>query len=165
MPSVGRWEPAALPEFIAFPTDPIPNERSSIAMKLLMFAFVAAFSLSGFAAAAEHTKDSLDKVKELMAQKKAVLIDVREQSEWNKGHLADVQLVPLSELKRAATDPAVRQKIEKSLPKDRIVYCHCGSGRRVLPAADILEKLGYDIRPLAAGYDDLREAGFPAARQ
>lgn len=134
-------------------------------MKLLIVPFVAALSTLGFAAAAEHTKDSLDRVKEHLAQKKAVLIDVREQGEWNKGHLADVQLVPLSEVKRAATDPAAKQKIEKSLPKDRIVYCHCASGIRVLAAADILGKLGYDIRPLSAGYDDLREAGFPAAKQ
>lgn len=120
-------------------------------------------SFAAAACAAEHTKDSLDTVKKNLATKKAVLIDVREASEWKRGHLQDAQLVPLSELKRASTDASIKQKMEKILPKEGIIYCHCGSGVRVLPAADILGKLGYDIRPLAAGFDDLRDAGFPAA--
>jgi rhodanese-related sulfurtransferase len=113
---------------------------------------------------AEHTDDSLERVKQNLAAKKAVLIDVRETGEWKRGHLKDAQLVPLSELKKLPSDPAVAQKVDKALPKDRIIYCHCAGGVRVLPAADILGKLGYDIRPLSAGYGDLLEAGFePAA--
>lgn len=115
------------------------------------------------ARAAEHTDDSLDKVKENLADKKAVLIDVRESTEWKRGHLQAATLVPLSELKRLDADADVRRKLSAKLPKDRIIYCHCGSGVRVLTAADILGKLGYDVRPLAAGFDDLREAGFPVA--
>ena len=127
--------------------------------------FGATLLIALTATAAEHTKDSLDKVKENLARKKAVLIDVREQGEWNDGHLQDAQFVPLSELRRVATDDALKQKLAKKVPKDRIIYCHCGSGRRVLMASDILQKLGYDIRPLAAGYDDLLEAGFPKAKK
>jgi rhodanese-related sulfurtransferase len=120
---------------------------------------------SAAACAAEHTKDSLDTVKKNLAAKKAVLIDVREAVEWKRGHLQEAQLVPLSELKRAGSDASIKQKLEKTLPKQAIIYCHCGSGVRVLSAADILGKLGYDIRPLAAGFDDLRDAGFPAAEK
>ena len=36
--------------------------------------------------AQEHTKDSLEQVKKALADKKAVLIDVREKTEWDKGH-------------------------------------------------------------------------------
>ena len=124
----------------------------------------ASLLLSVSVAAAQHTKDSLDKVKENLAQKKAILIDVREPSEWNAGHLQEAQLLPLSELKQAATDPAVQQKLEKTLPKQQIIYCHCRSGGRVLAAKGILSKLGYDIRPLAAGFDDLVAAGFAPAK-
>ena len=112
---------------------------------------------------AQHTKDSLEKVKENMANKKAILIDIREPGEWTAGHLKDAQLLPLSELKRVGSDSAVQQKLAKNLSKQQIIYCHCRSGARVLTARNILEKLGYDIRPLAAGYDDLIEAGFPPA--
>ncbi len=125
----------------------------------------ASLLLSVSVAAAQHTKDSLDKVRENMAQKKAILIDVREPSEWNAGHLQEAQLLPLSELKQAANDPAVQQKLEKTLPKQQIIYCHCKSGGRVLAAKGILSKLGYDIRPLAAGFDDLVAAGFAPAKK
>jgi rhodanese-related sulfurtransferase len=55
------------------------------------------------------------------------------------------------------------KEVAKLLPKDKIVYCHCRSGGRVLPATDILKELGYDVRPLKAGYSQLLEAGFPKA--
>src|SRR5262245_65457938 len=128
-------------------------------------ALVVLIAMARLALAAEHTKDSIDKVKENMVQSKAILIDVRELDEWNRGHLADARHLPLSELKRAGTDSEIKQKLAKNLPKEKIVYCHCASGRRVLVAGDILGKLGHDIRPLAAGYDELREAGFPAAKR
>jgi phage shock protein E len=134
-------------------------------MRCRVFAILVALLVAKFGGAAEHTKDSLDKVKQNLAEKKAILIDVREKKEWDDGHLQDAQLFPLSELKRVSTDSALKQKLEKNLPKERIIYCHCGSGVRVLAASGILAKLGYDIRPLAAGFDDLREAGFPTAKK
>src|SRR5262245_2760949 len=94
----------------------------------LWLLMVAALLLPAAARAAEHTKDSLDRVKQNLAQKKAILIDVREPAEWKRGHLESAELVPLSELKRIASDTAVKARVEKSLPKDRIIYCHCGSG-------------------------------------
>jgi phage shock protein E len=125
---------------------------------------LAALQLTAADAFAQHTKDSLDKVKENLAQKKAILIDVREPKEWNAGHLQDAQLLPLSELKQAAKGPKVQEKVDKALSKQQIIYCHCGSGVRVLAAKGILSKLGYDVRPLAAGYDDLVAAGFAPAK-
>ncbi|MEZ5941302.1 MAG: rhodanese-like domain-containing protein [Planctomycetaceae bacterium] len=106
-----------------------------------------------------HTTDTLEQVKQRLAQNEAVLIDVREQDEWDEGHLAAATLVPLSELKAGANGDALADRV----PKDRIVYCHCRSGGRVLPASGILQQLGYDIRPLKAGYVDLVNAGFEKA--
>jgi rhodanese-related sulfurtransferase len=134
-------------------------------MRSRLSSFLAfAILICGTAAAAEHTEDSLGTVKENLAKEKAVLVDVREMAEWKRGHLEDAKLVPLSELKRLKDATAIQAKFEKSLPKDRIIYCHCGSGVRVLAVADMLGKLGYDVRPLAAGFKDLCEAGFPAAK-
>ena len=65
-----------------------------------------------------HTTDTLDQVKQRLAQNEAVLIDVREQDEWNEGHLAAATLVPLSELKAGVNGDALAQRI----PKDQIVY-------------------------------------------
>jgi rhodanese-related sulfurtransferase len=126
---------------------------------------LAAIFIAGPLPAAEHTKDALEAIKQNLAEKKAVLVDVREQKEWDRGHLEQAVLLPLSELERAAEDSAVKEKLAKDLPKGRIVYCHCARGVRSLMAGGILEKLGYDVRPLKAGYEELRQAGFPAAKK
>lgn len=117
------------------------------------------------AAAAEHTKDTLDQVRERVANQQAVLVDVRETAEWKAGHLADAQLVPLSALAKKSTDPEFVQALARQLDKDKgkIVYCHCKAGGRCLLAADVLKKLGYDVRPLKPGYTDLIKAGFKQA--
>lgn len=98
-------------------------------------------------------------VKKAIADDKAVLLDVREKSEWDDGHLKDAKLLPWSELKAGAKP----EDVAKIIPKDKIVYCHCASGIRPLKAADTLQKLGYDVRPLKSGYMDLLKAGFAPA--
>ncbi|MBC7964542.1 MAG: c-type cytochrome [Fuerstia sp.] len=108
---------------------------------------------------AGHTVDSLDVVKQRVADGSAVLIDVREESEWNEGHLSHVTLVPLSTLKDAATMAAALAKI----PKDKPVYIHCRAGGRAVQCAQVLAGKGYDIRPLKAGFDKLVESGFEKA--
>jgi rhodanese-related sulfurtransferase len=113
--------------------------------------------------AKDHTTDSLDVVKKNLGEKKAVLVDVREVREWNMGHLKDAQLQPLSLLDKATTDAATREKLVKDLPRDRIIYCHCARGARAQTAGDILTELGYDVRPLAAGFEELTKQGFQKA--
>ena len=109
--------------------------------------------------AADHTKDTLPEVKKAVADGKAVLLDVREKSEWNDGHLKGAKSLPLSTLKDA--DKA--DEVARIVPKDKIIYCHCGAGVRCLKAADELKKLGYDVRPLKPGYKELLKAGFDPA--
>jgi rhodanese-related sulfurtransferase len=113
------------------------------------------------ASAQEHTKDSLDTVKKALAEKKAVLIDVREKTEWDQGHLKDASLLPLSSLK----GDALPKDLPTLLPKDKIAYLHCASGKRCVTAAAILKKQGYDVRPLKEGYKSLLENGFPKAME
>lgn len=116
-------------------------------------------TITGFAQAAEHTKDSLDTVKKAVAEQKAILLDVREQSEWDAGHLKDAKLLPLSTLKGALKP----EELARVLPKDKVIYCHCAAGGRCLIAGEALKKLGYDVRPLKPGFKDLLQAGFPQA--
>ncbi|MFP6603469.1 MAG: rhodanese-like domain-containing protein [Pirellulaceae bacterium] len=117
--------------------------------------FILLLSVGALSAQAQHTKDSLETIKKRIKEKKAVLIDVREQGEWDAGHLKAAQLVPLTKLRAGVK--------EKTLPKDKIIYCHCRSGGRVLIATSILKPLGYDIRPLKQGYQQLLKAGFEKA--
>lgn len=69
--------------------------------------------------------------------------------------------LPLSELKNGINAESLQEK----LPKDRIIYTHCVVGKRSLTAGDILQKHGYDVRPLKAGYTDLLQAGFKKAEK
>ena len=135
----------------------------------ISFCFViAACALVALPAQAEteHTKDSLDKVKEQVADKKAVLLDVRNKEEWDAGHVDGAVLVPLGDFAKRAKDPAFLAELEKKLPKDKTVYCHCAKGGRALIAAESLEKLGYkDVRALKPGYKDLIDAGFKKAEK
>ena len=108
-----------------------------------------------------HTVDSLDTVKERLTSEEAVLIDVRELNEWNEGHLEDAKLVSLSEIRY----PQKRINATKDLSKEKTIYCHCRSGKRVFIATHYLTKEGYDIRPLKDGYKDLLSAGFEGAKQ
>jgi rhodanese-related sulfurtransferase len=122
-----------------------------------LLAAVAVFALA-VPAVAQHTADPPAAVKKAVADKTAVLVDVREKTEWDDGHIKDAVFLPLSALKDGLPADA-REK----LPKDKPVYLHCASGRRCLKAADALKKLGYDARPLKQGYQDLIDAGFPKA--
>lgn len=114
------------------------------------------FLTSTTARAAEHTKDSLETIQKSLKDDKAVLLDVREKSEWEEGHLKDAKLLPLSQIKEGVK----KEELEKLLPKGKVVYCHCAAGGRCLKAAEALQKLGYDVRPLKPGYRDLLKAGF-----
>jgi len=119
----------------------------------LVFTLLAA---PAFVLAGEHTQDTLETVKKAIADKTSVLVDVREADEWKEGHVKGATFLPLSELKEANADA-----VAKKLPKDKIIYTHCRAGRRSVAAAELLEKLGYDVRPLKPGFEDIIQAGFP----
>ncbi len=108
---------------------------------------------------AEHTKDSLDVVKQAIAEQKAVLVDVREADEWQAGHIVGARLLPLSDLEKGVN----AADLARILPQDKIIYCHCLMGGRCVEAAAILAPLGFDVRPLKPGYPQLVKAGFPTA--
>ncbi|WP_145029245.1 rhodanese-like domain-containing protein [Caulifigura coniformis] len=107
-----------------------------------------------------HTRDSLETVRANLSGNKAVLLDVRDRDEWEDGHLAAAILVPLGQLRK----PASASELLKGVPKDKVVYTHCAVGRRALDAAGILQSMGYDVRPLSDGYDELVKQGFEKAK-
>lgn len=106
----------------------------------------------------DHTKDTLSTVMQNVAEKKAVLVDVREKNEWDQGHLRGSILFPSSLLRDL--DAA---KAGEKLPKDKILYTFCAAGIRSLVVGERLHDLGYEVRPLEPGYRQLVEAGFEKA--
>ncbi|MHB1558118.1 MAG: rhodanese-like domain-containing protein [Acidimicrobiales bacterium] len=113
-----------------------------------------------------YTDVPLDQIKASVRARKAILVDVRERKEWDRGHIEGAVLVPLSKLakwERSGIPDAEKEALKKALPGGSVVYCHCAFGSRALPGAEVLRKLGYEARPLRQGYSALIGAGFPKA--
>ena len=69
----------------------------------------------------------------------AVLVDVRERNEWQRGYAESATLLPLSELSRSQVDfAALRQTFG-----DRELILYCGAGVRSNLAARILRAEGF----------------------
>lgn len=109
----------------------------------------------------EDQRISLEKVRKQVADDEAALVDVREQREWDEGHVADAIFLPLSQLTAALKDESLMKKLTDQLPDDKVLYTYCRSGVRSARAADILEELGYSVKSLNEGYRELVQFGFP----
>ena len=79
-----------------------------------------------------------------------LLLDVREQHEWDAGHAAAAVHLPLMTLPQ---DPP---------PRDRPVVAVCHYGGRSGMAAQAMADAGYEVRNLAGGMDAWERAGLPA---
>lgn len=96
----------------------------------------------------------VENMKADLAAGKALLLDVREASEWKEGHFVSAQLVPLSLLKQG--------QVSVGISKDKGVrlYLHCRSGNRVKTALPLLREMGFtNVVGLAEGYTRLKELG------
>lgn len=98
----------------------------------------------------------LEQMRQKLVNGEAQLFDVREQDEWDEGHLAGVELVSLSMLQGGEGVPA---RVNNS----KETYLHCRSGVRVHAAAPILRSLGFtQVIPLSEGFERLVSLGFKA---
>lgn len=92
----------------------------------------------------------------LAANPKAVLLDVREDHEWQAGHAAEATHLGKGVLER---------DLEKLLPDPAAeIIMYCGGGFRSALTCDAAQKMGYtNVHSLAGGYKALVEAGWPLA--
>lgn len=88
---------------------------------------------------------------------KPLLIDVREDSEWNAGHAAGARHIGKGIIER---------DIETLVPdKDTPMVLYCGGGFRSALAADVLQKMGYtDVISLDGGWRAYQHAGLPVEK-
>jgi adenylyltransferase/sulfurtransferase len=87
-----------------------------------------------------------------------VVVDVREQDEWDEGHIPGAVHVPRGHLE---------SRIERLAPDAaRPVVIYCSAGNRSAFAAKTLMDLGYeDVVSLAGGFTDWKRNGFPVQLQ
>ncbi len=83
----------------------------------------------------------------------SVLIDVREDREWQAGHLPQAM-----HLGKGIIERDIENAVQD---KQQTLVLYCGGGYRSALAADMLQKMGYtDVWSLAGGYTAWLEAGF-----
>ena len=93
----------------------------------------------------------------LAANPKAVLIDIREDSEWAAGHAEGAHHLGKGILER---------DLEAKFPDPATeLILYCGGGFRSALSADAAQKMGYtNVTSLAGGFRALNEAGWPIVR-
>lgn len=64
-----------------------------------------------------------------------IILDTREQDEFDEGHIPNAILIPYTEIENKA--------IELMPDKDKLILVYCRSGRRSKIAAESLAKIGY----------------------
>ena len=64
-----------------------------------------------------------------------IILDTREQDEFDEGHIPGAILIPYTEIESKAE--------EMITDKDKLILVYCRSGRRSKIAAEALSKLGY----------------------
>ena len=93
----------------------------------------------------------------LDAGEKLVLIDVREESEWARGHLPGA-----IHLGKGVIERDIEQRLPEAGTK---VVLYCGGGFRSALAADNLQKMGYtNVESMDGGWKGWLEAGFPTQK-
>ncbi len=98
---------------------------------------------------------TVDQLRErLAANAQAVLLDVREDAEWQAGRAAEAQHLGKGILER---------DIENRFPdRDQEIIMYCGGGFRSALTAAVAQKMGYrNVHSLIGGYKALVAASWP----
>jgi rhodanese-related sulfurtransferase len=83
-----------------------------------------------------------------------VIVDVREQDEWEESHIAGAEYLSKGIIERDVG--------EEYPDTDKELVLYCGGGYRSALAADNLQKMGYrNVKSLAGGFRSWTEAGLP----
>ena len=99
-----------------------------------------------------------DEARERLARNpKAVLMDVREDHEWQAGHAA--QAIHLGK-------GVLERDLEKTVPDaETEIIMYCGGGYRSALTADAAQRMGYrNVYSLIGGYKGLVAANWPMAK-
>ena len=93
----------------------------------------------------------------LAANPKAVLLDVREDSEWQKGHAAEASHLGKGVLER---------DLERLFPEPNAeIIMYCGGGYRSVLTCEVAQRMGYtNVASLVGGYKALAQSGWPMTK-
>ena len=111
-------------------------------MKKLVFLLLAVMLLTACGQDKENDQGAVyvnitaEEAKQIMdSEEGSIILDVREQDEYDAGHIPGAILIPYTQ---------IEEKANEMLPdKEQLLLIYCRSGRRSKIAAEALVKLGY----------------------
>lgn len=93
-----------------------------------------------------------DLLKRLQSGEKPLIIDVREQHEWDAGHIDGARLMPLATVEK--------QVAAAGIAKEQEIILICRSGNRSAQAYEILQAQGYtNLKNVSGGMTDWAKIG------
>jgi rhodanese-related sulfurtransferase len=101
---------------------------------------------------------NIDQYKEMLTKgEEHILVDVREESEWNNGHVMGAMHL---------SKGVIERDIETKIPdKETPLVLYCGGGFRSALVADNIQKMGYtQVISLDGGWRALQSADIPLER-
>ena len=107
--------------------------------KLLYIILAAVLLLSGCGGTDNgntYQQISQEEAKEMMGSQELIILDVREQSEYDSGHIPGAVLLPVGSIDQDTAAAVIPDK-------DSTVLVYCRSGNRSKTASSALAELGY----------------------
>jgi rhodanese-related sulfurtransferase len=125
-------------------------------MKHLLSALILLIAASAFAAdPAKHVK--ADEAAKIIAEGKAIIVDVRTAEEFKDGHIKGANNIDIM----SADFEAQLGKLDKNTP----TLVHCQAGGRSMRALKVFEKLGFtNLIHLDEGFGGWEAAGKPVEK-
>ena len=94
---------------------------------------------------------------QMINRQDALVLDVREQTEYAKGHILNARNIPLAQIEARIGDLGKQ--------KDKPVIVHCENGSRAGVAVSALLKQGFaNVVSLNGGYLAWQQAGLPVEK-
>lgn len=91
----------------------------------------------------------------LQSEEKPLVVDVREPSEFQDGHIEGAKLAPLGSVEQGVADIA----------RDREIVLVCRSGRRSSQARELLAARGYtNLKNMDGGMVEWEKNGYPVVK-
>lgn len=164
-----EWAGMLLPfdKPIVLVTEPGKEEETAVRLARVGFATVAGY-LAGSFDAWQAAGEKIDLVvgieadelaMDLPYDKKAVVIDVRRETEFADGHIKGAVNIPLNEM----TDPGSMANLDDT----QNLYVHCAGGYRSIIAASLLKRQGiHNLHNVMGGWDKIKEQkSIPVAKE
>lgn len=110
---------------------------------------------------------TVDELEKMMGENGDLLVvDVRESSEHEQGHIQGALLVPRGILE-AAADPSYPKHVEAlSSARERPIAIYCATGGRSAMAAAVLQMMGFkDVCSVLGGFGEWEKSGKPVAKE